>query len=409
MARLATASALSETQFAALIDALAADPARYAQLTEMLREDHPIYHDRGAATVVRMRGWILLAMARVGVSDAALIFVLEELDTGVDAYLVAGAARALRSYSGPTQNLTPFLMRALSNIRYRDEPVSFENYGEYATSSTGTTAVRELLSTLAWLGRLAREALPELQTLRGERSAFSRKFRIDIDRALHAIRVDETGTQACCAAPGLANMALRPLSSRGGAETIESLAFQDHRRDRITFKEFFHGQPSVVVFFYTRCDNPLKCSLTITKLARIQNLLAAQGFADRIRTGAITYDPAYDLPERLFVYGQDRGVHMSAEHRLLRATDGMEMLCSYFKLGVNFIESLVNRHRVEAYILDGEGRIAVSFERLHFDEQQVVTHAINVLRETESGGARLGAPGRTRTSTMFPPPDFASG
>ena len=119
-------------EFAALVDAIAADPDRREQLTELLREDHPLYDERGAATIVRMRGWVLLAMARAGVSDAALIFVLEELDTGVDPYLVAAAARALRSYPRPNAALAPFVMRALANIRYRDEPVSFENYGEYA-------------------------------------------------------------------------------------------------------------------------------------------------------------------------------------------------------------------------------------------------------------------------------------
>ena len=73
-----------------------------------------------------MRGWVLLALARAGVSDAALIFVLEELDTGIDAYLVAAAARALAVLPRPQRHLAPFVMRALTNIRYRDEPVSFE-------------------------------------------------------------------------------------------------------------------------------------------------------------------------------------------------------------------------------------------------------------------------------------------
>ena len=59
-------------------------------------------------------------------------------------------------------------MRALTNIRYRDEPVSFENYGEYAVSSTGTSPVRELLATLAWLGPHARGVLPELESLRAQ-------------------------------------------------------------------------------------------------------------------------------------------------------------------------------------------------------------------------------------------------
>ena len=76
------AGAMSEPQFAALVDAIAADPARRGQLTGLLREDHAIYAERGTADHRRMRGWILLAMARAGVSDAALVFVLEELDSG---------------------------------------------------------------------------------------------------------------------------------------------------------------------------------------------------------------------------------------------------------------------------------------------------------------------------------------
>src|SRR5882757_11376754 len=105
----ATANAQSEPQFAALVDALTVDPSRSGQLTDLLREDHPIYDQRGAAAIVRMRGWLLVALARAGVSDAALIFVLEELDTGADAYLVAAAARALRSCPNPIESLAPFV------------------------------------------------------------------------------------------------------------------------------------------------------------------------------------------------------------------------------------------------------------------------------------------------------------
>jgi len=45
----------------------------------------------------------------------------------------------------------------------------------------------------------------------------------------------------------------------------------------------------------------------------------------------------------------------------------------------------VNRHRIEAYILDAQGRIAVSFERLHWDEEQVVIRTVEMLKEKECG------------------------
>jgi protein SCO1/2 len=174
---------------------------------------------------------------------------------------------------------------------------------------------------------------------------------------------------------------------RRSSGQIASITLQDHDGALIGFKDFFQGRPTVAVFFYTRCDNPMKCSLTVAKLARVQTILQTKGLADRIRTAAITYDPAFDLPERLRVYGQDRGVRMDAGHRMLRATEDHDVLCRHFELGVNFVESLVNRHRIEVYILDAKGRIAASFERVHWDEQQVVARAVEVLHENggESG------------------------
>jgi len=386
MQDMAMTGAQTESEFAELVDSLAGDPDRRAQLTDLLREDHPLYGQRGTATTVRMRGWILLALARTGVPDSALLFVLEELDTGTDPYLVAAAARALRSYPNRTAAFAPFVMRSLTNIRYHDEPVSFENYGEYAVSSTGTSAVRELLATLAWLGPYARGVLDEVETLRSPREGLGKKLLVDVEQAVERIsghQITAPGTEEdCCALPGgLSNTFSWAFGSRRGIEPIEQTVFEDHDGNSITFKELFRGHPSIVVFFYTRCDNPLKCSLTITKLARIQKLLETQGLADQIYTAAITYDPAYDLPRRLRGYGQDRGVCLDARNRMLRATEGLDTLRRHFKLGVNFIESLVNRHRLEVYILDAEGRIAASFERIHWDEQQVVACATEVLSE----------------------------
>jgi protein SCO1/2 len=387
MPQVAATSALSEPQFAALVEELSFDVTRQERLIELLHEDHPVYNQRGAAATVRMRGWILLALARVELTDRALLFVLEELDTGRDPYLVAVAARALRSYAKPVAGFAPFVMRAIANIRYHDEHVTFERYGEYATSATNTTAVRELLATLIWLGPHARGVLFQIEALRADCGGLSKKFLIEVDRVLKSV-ADPSGLDVrnvdtcCCTLPtGLANTFSWALGFRRDCKTIEATIFEDQDGNTITFGEFFRGHPSVVVFFYTRCDNPQKCSLTITKLARLQNLLRERGLAQRIRTAAVTYDPAFDVPERLRRYGISRGVYMDADHRMLRATDGVSALRSHFKLGVNFVESLVNRHRIEVYVLDAAGRIAASFERIHWEEQQVVDRAVELLAE----------------------------
>ena len=116
------------------MDELKSDPARSDLLIDLLREDHPIYDQRGTAATIRMRGWVLLAFERLGLPETALLFVLEELDNGRDAYLVAAAARSLRSYRIPPGQWPLFLARALANIQFHDDLVCLDRYGGYAIS-----------------------------------------------------------------------------------------------------------------------------------------------------------------------------------------------------------------------------------------------------------------------------------
>jgi protein SCO1 len=55
----------------------------------------------------------------------------------------------------------------------------------------------------------------------------------------------------------------------------------------------------------------------------------------------------------------NHGVLLNANHRMLRAIDAISALRAHFKLGVNFVASVVNRHRIEeVYLLDAAGTIA---------------------------------------------------
>jgi len=85
-------------------------------------------------------------------------------------------------------------MVALANIR--DEPLSFENYGEYATSATGTSPIRELLSVLAWLGPHARATLPEPAAMRAQPGRLSKKLLAELDRTVAAIREGSPGRRS---------------------------------------------------------------------------------------------------------------------------------------------------------------------------------------------------------------------
>ena len=82
---------------------------------------------------------------------------------------------------------------------------------------------------------------------------------------------------------------------------------------------------------------------------------------------------------------------MDTDHRMLRTIDGNDALQGHFGLGVNFVGSLVNRHRIELHILDAHARVAASFKRLRWDERQVVERAIEVLRTTRAPAGKAPA------------------
>ena len=102
------------------------------------------------------------------------------------------------------------------------------------------------------------------------------------------------------------------------ATDVAGVRFQDHAGTELTFADAFHGHPSIVVFFYTRCDNPTKCPLTMYRFGSLQRLLQQSGLGDAIGMAAITYDPEYDRAERLLQYAQSWGAKPSAAHRILR-------------------------------------------------------------------------------------------
>jgi len=332
----------------ALVAEVRAHPARRGELVPLLREESAIYRGRSTGETHRMRGWVLLAFADVGLPDDALSFVLEELESGHDAYAVGAAARALRGHPAPSPAFVPFVERALENVRGRDDMLSFEEYGDVGLPGRGTTATRELRATLAWLEAAA------------------------VAQATVTTASTAMPTGDCCAPLGRAPARAIPAPR---VEAVGSLVLEDHAGRAAPFGEVFRGRPSIVAFFYTRCDNPRKCSLTIAKLARVQRLLAEAGLGGRVRTAAITYDPAYDSPARLRVYAEARGMRLDDDHRMLRAPGGVEPLREAFGLQVGFVGSLVNRHRTELFVLDARARPVFAFARLEWDEEAVVARA----------------------------------
>lgn len=351
-------------------------------LVDLLPERNPFYEGRGTNQTIRLRGYILAAFGQVGLPERALPYALDELESGNDAYLTAAAAIALRGLKPPTADVIPYLFKAIRNIRHNDDSLTFDCYKPQYPLPSSTTAIKEIFKTFAWLGAYAKNALSDLQNLADNKEYnFSAPIRDEIKKAIISIENDSQSVNTdCCSIPLDFRILRRAAENRlKTGEPFEDIEFQDDDGNVFKYRDFFSEKPSIVVFFYTRCNNPNKCSLTITKLAWLQKALEEQQLENNIKTAAITYDPGYDLAPRLKAYGQNRGILFSEQNKILRTTRGTEKLRDYFQLGVNFVNSIVNKHRIELYILDKDGRIVFTFTRFQWEVPEVIDHAKLVL------------------------------
>ena len=350
------------------------DSAFTKTFLELLDERHAVYRGLGTPAVRRIRGALLLALGHRALPTTALPFVLEELESAHDAWLTAVAAYVLRKYPEPSESFAEPLISALLYIRHRDETVRLVHGGERGVGNETTTATKEVMRTIGWLGRAGAACLPRLEDLLGQNPGPTTS--VMVASTIDAIRAgtEPIVSEACGCASTIRTLPADPV------QNISGLRLQDHTGAELTFGEAFRGRPSIVVFFYTRCDNPAKCPLTMYKFGRLQRLLDQSELGRVIGMAAITYDPEYDRAERLLQYAQSWGVAPSAGHRILRAVHDFPALSDYFSLGVNFSASgIVNRHQLEAFILDPHGRIAYAVTRRRWDEAELMRCARGLL------------------------------
>jgi len=297
-------------------------------LLALLREDAPIYAGRGAIEAERLRAFVLECVSRAGLAPDALAFIREELETTMDPYAVAAAARAVRHVPLLPQDIEDLLHRAADRIGAVDENVCLDTYPA-PQAADGRSAVAEVRDTLAAVGR---------------------------------------------ATPRRAHPALAPDAPEDAIARLRDVELEDQDGQTITVGQLFLGRPSVIAFFYTRCMNPDKCSRTIGRLGALQALVDHTGAV----VAGITYDPAYDLPDRLRRYGQDRGFRFGPHGRLLRSTAAFEQIRCMLHLGVGYGAATVNRHAVELFVADPAGRLVAFHGRELWDERDVADELLRV-------------------------------
>ena len=148
------------------------------------------------------------------------------------------------------ETFAPFVGRALNQIRYHDEPMSFESYGEYAKASTRRARYPNCWQP--WPGSVrTRQSCPSPS------AALSTGCHVaatDLDRALTVIRGPPTAFHhaGACRKAEISRFERRLPGLSPNRSTHRDAG---SRRETAEVRRIpFSGCPSIVVF-HTRCDN----------------------------------------------------------------------------------------------------------------------------------------------------------
>lgn len=380
----------SEESIAAFVDKVRANPELRNELLPLLRESHVLYNGRGTQECIRLRGYILAAFEVTGLPPAALIFALEDLYNTRSAYLIAGAAKAIRGMAHPHPEVVPYLLEAVVNIRNMDDAVTFETYKPAWPVPHFTTGLSEIFKTFAWLGAYAQEAIPHLKKY-AEGSEFQYEVLVEIKQAIKAIEDDprEVDFSCCGPSPKLTGRKEKVPGSGKMNPLLKNIVMEDQNGVKFPFSYFFQGKPTVVSFFYTRCIAINKCSLTVGNTGRLAKALREINLQDKVNVALITYDPVYDLPERIRVYAETRRCEFSDSFKAFRVSpEDYELLKEHFSLEVGYSTSIVNQHQVETYLLDYKGRIRNTLIRIQWSEDEIKNKITRLIKEIPASKGR---------------------
>lgn len=321
----------------------------------LLRESAPHFQGRGTGEAERLRAYLMVAIAAAGHAAAVLPLALGDLATGESAATLAAAARTLRLAGEVPAGAVAALRRAADRLSGRDEFVDLDHYPPRTASET--TALGELVQALFACGRQADADVAALRQMAGEHGGF--------DPTVAKLLAGEPPS-CCSVARASTAVADDPHPLARTLAPVLGVEVEDQGGVRRTLGEVICGRPSLIAFFYTRCMNPLKCTRTITRLADLRRRLDADGTEALV--AGISYDPAFDLPDRLARYGRDRGMRFAPDCLLLRTTGAFAPIAEHLSLGVGYGDSTVNFHRIEWLISDASGTVVHSDTRSHWNE-----------------------------------------
>ncbi|WP_339694974.1 SCO family protein [uncultured Roseivirga sp.] len=345
-------------------------------LVDLLSERHSVYQERPSYQINRIKGYALASFKETGLPSSAISFVLDELQNGRNAYLVGAAARGLRGAKHPKAQYVSFLIQSVNNLKYHDDSFDLTVFKPEWPLNNPSSGRLEIFRTLQWLKGYAKAALPELRSFLNKTEDFTPEMREVIRKTIKEIEEDKRDLDlSCCEIENKSKTGISWLwKGLHNVRSIGNLEVQNEKGKFQSLQDVIDQKPTVVAFFYTRCMNPNKCTLTINKMGWLQKELTQIGLDSKVNLLAFTYDPSYDTPTKMRVFGENRGLVFGPNTHVLRTRpEEFSVLSDFFQLGVNHVASTVNQHRIELFILNQYGRVATTYSRIQWTVEQVVS------------------------------------
>lgn len=333
------------------------------RLLEVLDETSPCYRGLGTDECERLRGVCFSALETAEWEPNFDALVVEELKTSYHPAALAGAALAIRGCKSPPLGTLKVLADAFERIIPGDRRVDPREFQPALDEQHANTVTLELVKS--FVAVVSSDQADPVLVERIRNSAD--RLKPSLSAQVHALLNEVKPVQACktcCDGGGstISRDVLFEISPKYWQASVE-----DQSGTRRPLSQVLLGKPSFLTFFYTRCMNPLKCSATITRLADIQRQFRDLHLPEPVNLVAMTYDPDYDTSKRLSAYGSDRGLECNDTVRLIRMPENSINFFSDLNVLVGYGPSTVNRHGLDAFLLDRNGKVVHSYVRQLFE------------------------------------------
>jgi cytochrome oxidase Cu insertion factor (SCO1/SenC/PrrC family) len=167
-------------------------------------------------------------------------------------------------------------------------------------------------------------------------------------------------------------------------------AIIDSNSKSLNLSELTHGRITVLSFIYTRCAAPKACPYAAGVLSQLHALSADdKALATNMRLVSISFDPAYDTPQRLAEYSEGMRDEKSGCEWRFATAKSREALDSILNGYGQAVDKRSNAndpqgplyHILRVFLIDREARIRNIYSSVTLDPRLVLADVKTLLLE----------------------------